>query len=199
MKFTHELVKIKIKNDGKVLLDLREREGFGKSQHVFDNVVSKKYEREPHPDLIKALQDFSGHLGILCGYYEVSPATRKSIADYTFAKTTATDGFVVKAVGISGEFEKAKLTITGVLNGEYGSITLNAPAVAIAENDTYDLSPYLETLWGFLKDEVKAYLNGKSAESLQLEMFTDDDATTEKAVDNVIAMKAGRAAKTGTE
>lgn len=113
-----------------------------------------------HPDLKKAIQALSVHLGCLCGYFPAKSAHKADL-----------DSFVVTGITMGGSEDDQGITITGYKKVDKGVVILNTPYLHLDEKpeSRYQLADVLLEALGEntemrkcgLMHEIAQYLAGE--------------------------------------
>lgn len=131
------------------------------------NEVGLKCTVPIHEDLKGRFQLLHKHLAVLCDFY-------KAPKPVNFADTEYTE-FVIKGFTIAGIDESLAVTISGTMDGKYGSVNLNTPLTKYGTSEYPFTSELATDIEGCIY-EVEQYLfHGKRAPEKQLDLPFDED------------------------
>lgn len=157
-----KILKAKIKDElfleGKISEELP---GHSKKTSTFECTVPV------HDDLKNAFKNLTGHLAVICSQLKVKRG--ESIDDLDVEK------FQVRGFTISGNDENEGVTISGSMEGMYGTVNLNSPFTKWDDVEYPFVSELAEDVQAAVY-EVEQYLfEGKRAPEKQLAMDFGDE------------------------
>lgn len=177
---SRELIKIKIKDSTEVEMAYVETYKILDQEEFSNSAVQRTCDYLPHADLLFAMNMFVPHMLMINEMFYISDSDKEQIMSQhkdgivPFLETKTTEFLqkhFVSGITISGDNEHRGVTIIGGKRLKGNKVLNLITPFMKFESDDYAYGAELGACLSYLEKECWEYLNGKSSQAKQLNMF----------------------------